>query len=96
MKIRAQIIPVLAGATGLLLALLLIGSRSLSGGTALPLLTVLFICEFGFFVTAAGGGYGISIFKKQGGIALLSSSLCCLLLAIFFIFSGLQIWQGMS
>jgi purine-cytosine permease-like protein len=76
---------------------ILLGAGAL-GQTAehkLPLLTLLLISEFGFFVCAAGLGFGISFWEKtQKKAPLLLLCVGCLLLMALFAFCGLNLWSG--
>jgi len=87
--------PYLAGSMGAFLLLVVIfGSRSTDeSSTVLPLLTLLIVNEFAFFVTAIGGFIGIrymrsSRFHLRYGIV----TALCLLLSAVFIWQGIKIW----
>ena len=63
--------------------------------TALPLLTLLFLNEFGFIVTAIGAALGIRRLRASGlRFALLAAATGCVVLAILFIWLGLSLWFG--
>lgn len=89
--------PWLALGMGLLVALGLLQSGALSadGSYALPMLTMLIINEFGFFVTAIGAGVGINKLLA-GGMqgALLLVTLGCAVLAGGFLYLGIRLWPG--
>jgi len=89
--------PWLALGLGLLIAvgLQLAGALSVRGEYALPLLTLLIVCEFGFFVTAIGAVIGIRGLLRQGvDPAGFSVALCCGLLAAGFLYLGYRLWPG--
>jgi uncharacterized membrane protein len=62
---------------------------------SLPLLTMLFISEFGFIVTAAGSFVAGRTLLRQGySWANLFLSVACGALAIAFFTLGIQLWQS--
>ena len=64
---------------------------------ALPLLTMLIVNEFGFFVTAIGAGVGINMILKDGVQApLLLVVIGDAVLAIGFLFWAIRLWPGMT
>ncbi|MGD8617569.1 MAG: hypothetical protein PVH54_00100 [Gammaproteobacteria bacterium] len=89
--------PWLALGLGLLVAfgLLLSGALPADGNYALPMLTMLLINEFGFFVTAIGAGVGINK-QLAGGVrpALLLVTLADGMLAAGFLYLGIKLWPG--
>ncbi len=89
--------PWLALGLGLLVAVGLVFSGALSpeGRYDLPLLTMLIVNEFGFFVTAIGAGVGINKLLA-GGVRppLLLATLGCAVLAAGFLYLGIQLWPG--
>ena len=90
--------PWLAMGMGLLVAVGLVAAGVLSpdGKYDLPLLTMLIVNEFGFFVTAIGAGVGINSLLKQGmQPTLLMVTLVCGLMAAGFLFLALRLWPGM-
>ena len=71
--------PWLALGLGLLVAvgLAVSGAFSPEGTYKLPLLTMLIVNEFGFFVTAIGAGLGINALLKKGANTLLAGVSHC-------------------
>lgn len=92
--------PWLAMGLGLLVAFGLIGAGALgpAEGYRLPLLTLLIVNEFGFFLTVIGAGIGIARLRAQGAQhGLLLSLIGCALLAAGFLWLGLRLWpEGVS
>jgi heme/copper-type cytochrome/quinol oxidase subunit 3 len=89
--------PFIASGLGLFLMLLVLnGSQAREdGATAIPLLTLLIVSEFAFFVTAIGGYLGIRHILANGikpayGLA----TLVCALLAILFLWMGIMLWPS--
>jgi hypothetical protein len=82
---------------GLLIALVLLKTGALAPEAArsLPLLTLLIVTEFGFFLTAIGAGLAIRSLVSQGfnvGLALALAG--CVALAGGFLWLGLQLWPA--
>lgn len=91
--------PQLALGMGLLVAIGLLKSGALGSaeGYALPMLTMLIVNEFGFFVTAIGAGVGINTMMGKGATTgMLIVSVCCALLAALFLYLGIKIWPGFT
>lgn len=91
--------PWFAAGTGLLLAMVLIQSGVLGDASerSLPLLTLLIISEFGFFVTAAGTVMAGRNLQQQGrSLSGLLLTLACGALAIAFFALGILLWQSTS
>ena len=91
--------PLIASCIGLLLALVL--ARSVGGDgdsePLLPRLTLLFISEFGFVVTAAGAWVGgRSWLSQRSQLSLLLISAGCLGLALAFLYIGIALWSGLA
>ena len=89
--------PWLALGLGLVIAMVLIsaGATGPEAGRSLPLLTLLMIAEFGFFLNAIGAGLAIRQLMQQGlnpGVIL--SAVGCAVLAAGFAWLGLQLWPG--
>lgn len=88
--------PWLALGLGLVIALVLLvgGALAAPQARALPLLTLLIVTEFGFFLSAIGAL--LSLRKHPGGrsVAVLAAGFGCLLLAGGFFWLGLQLWPG--
>ena len=91
--------PWLALGLGLLVATGLLASGALSPGDNydLPLLTMLIVNEFGFFVTAIGAGVGINSLIKDGAQpSLLMVVVACVVMAAGFLYLAIKLWPGMS
>ena len=91
--------PWLALGLGLLVAvgLLAAGALSPEADYELPLLTMLIVNEFGFFVTAIGAGIGINHMLKDGmQPPLLMITFACAVLASGFLYLAIRLWPGMS
>jgi hypothetical protein len=89
--------PWFSAGLGLLLAMLLLQSGILGEASerSLPLLTLLFISEFGFLVTAAGSVVAGKTLKSQGmSWTNLLLTLACGVLAITFFTLGIMLWQS--
>lgn len=69
--------------------------RDESGITALPLLTLLLLNEFGFILAATGAVLGVGQLRRTGlRFALLAAVAGCVLLAVLFAGLGLSLWPG--
>jgi hypothetical protein len=91
--------PWLALGLGLLVAAGLLSSGALSpdGNYSLPLLTMLIVNEFGFFVTAIGAGVGINLLLKDGlQTPLLMVVVGCAIMALGFLYMAIRLWPGMA
>jgi len=91
--------PWLALGLGLLVAVGLLSSGALSaeGSYSLPLLTMLIVNEFGFFVTAIGAGVGINMLLKDGmQTPLLMVIVGCAVMALGFLYLAIRLWPGMA
>ncbi len=91
--------PWLALGLGLLVAVGLVFSGALSpdGRYELPLLTMLIVNEFGFFVTAIGAGIGINTMTRDGiQQPLLTVVIACGILAAGFLYVAIKLWPGMA
>ncbi len=89
--------PWIASGIGLILAMALIKAGILGEAEemSLPLLTMLFISEFGFFVTAAGSFLAGKRLVRQGrSLSNLLLTLTCGALAIAFFSLGIWLWRG--
>ena len=87
--------PYIAFALGLVFTLVVMkGSETNdSGVTSLPLLTLLVISEFSFFVTAIGALIGFQHFKSASRKPIyLTAIVLCLLLAVRFMLLGIELW----
>ena len=91
--------PLLALGLGLLVAagLLMSGALSPGGNYELPLLTMLIVNEFGFFVTAIGAGVGINtLLKGDAPSSLLMVIIACAVMAAGFLYLAIKLWPGMA
>lgn len=89
-------IPWLAAGIGLALALLLLatGASGTREEYGLPLLTMLLVAELGFFVCAAGTGLGIRDYRREPAMkAPLLAAVACAALSLYFVLTGLTVWQ---
>jgi hypothetical protein len=89
--------PWLALGLGLTIAVILVASGAVDPASepALPLLTLLVMAEFAFFVTAIGAVQGIRMGLAQGfGFILYTVIAGCSLLAVGFLWLGLSLWPG--
>ena len=90
--------PWLALGMGLLVAIGLLASGVLSPEAEydLPLLTMMIVNEFGFFVTAIGAGIGINTLLKDGmQPRLLMVTVGCAVMAAGFLYLAIKLWPGM-
>ncbi len=90
--------PWLALGMGLLVAIGLLASGVLSPEAEydLPLLTMMIVNEFGFFVTAIGAGIGINTLLKNGmQPRLLMVTVGCAVMAAGFLYLAIKLWPGM-
>jgi hypothetical protein len=97
MRITKEAYPRLALTLGLVIALVLLatGGADLSSAPAIPLLTVLILCEFGFILTAIGAFTAVRRLIAGGFAArALSEALGCIVLAVAFAALGLARWPG--
>ncbi len=77
------------------MALLRIGALNPNVEPALPLLTMLFMAEFGFLVSLAGAVSGARTwFAQRDNFILLGLVLACVVLAGGLFWAGLSIWRN--
>ena len=90
--------PWLASGIGLVLVMVLIKGGALAEEErALPLLTLLFISEFGFMLTAAGGYVAAkSLLQADKNWRTFLLTLACISLAIAFFTLGILLWRGFT
>ena len=94
---KKQAFPWIALSLGLLVMVTLLGSGALRPAEeyALPMLTMLIVNEFGFFLTAIGAGIGTSVLIKEGiRASLLITTLACIVLCVGFVLLGVRLWPG--
>ena len=87
--------PYIAAALGLLLLTVVMKGSGLdaSGDTTMPLLTLLVVSEFCFFVNAIAVYIGIKQIKAVGFQAVYTiTTLLCALLAARFLYLGIALW----
>ncbi|HHL45241.1 MAG TPA: hypothetical protein ENJ24_01575 [Gammaproteobacteria bacterium] len=88
--------PILAASMGVFLHLLLFQTGALNpdDGLSLPVLTLLFVSEFGFFVTAIGAVVGGRRLLRQGlRIVPALVVLSCAGFAAGFFIIGMRLWK---
>ncbi|MCB1735269.1 MAG: hypothetical protein H6981_03395 [Gammaproteobacteria bacterium] len=91
-------LPYLATPLGLLLMLVIMvgGQHTAPDTTVLPLLTLLMICEFAFFVTGAAAFLGIRHIRSTGFKPVYAAFTgMCALLALRFLMLGLGFWPNL-
>ncbi|MEM7258122.1 MAG: hypothetical protein AAF404_12135 [Pseudomonadota bacterium] len=67
--------------------------QNAQGDTMLPLLTLLLMSEFAFFVTAIGAYLGFRKIRTDGfDLRYLITTVLCVLLSVRFIFYGFALW----
>ena len=89
--------PWVALALGIIIAIILrqAGVLDTGGEYALPLLTLLFAAEFGFFVTAIGTVLGVRTLVSQGfNPYMFAVTLGCGMLSLGFLYLGFTLWPG--
>jgi hypothetical protein len=89
--------PWLAMGIGLVVALVLniVGATKPAEEHLLPLLTMLLMSEFGFFVSVAGAISGMRAWLKQrNNYTLLFVAISCAVLAIGLLLIGIVLWKG--
>jgi len=87
--------PYIALGLGLFLMLLLVkgGEASPDGGTLLPLLTLMIISEFAFFMTAFAVYIGVKHIRVTGMTLIYTlTTLLCFLLSLRFAILGIELW----
>jgi len=92
---KIETFPYIAAGVGILLMVLVIkGSETnVDGVTQIPLLTLLIVSEFAFFVTAFGAFIGFKQIRLKGmKLWYLAVSLFCVLMAIRFMWLGIELW----
>ena len=97
MKMKTEAFTWIALGLGLAIAMVALPAsvQDAGGGTALPLLTLLFLNEFGFILTAIGTALGIRRLRASGlRFALLAAVTGCVVLAILFAWLGLSLWSS--
>lgn len=87
--------PWIATGLGLVIAIVMLrgGATRPPGETGLPPLTLLFMSEFGFIVTAAGAFVGVRGGLQQRSRNQLVLGLACSVLALGFIAIGIALWR---
>lgn len=81
---------------GMVLMLFVIGGSQLGvdGHTKVPLLALLAICEFAFFLSLAGAYIGFGQLKQQSDPQRIGITATCIILALLFALRGLALWPG--
>lgn len=87
--------PWIAAGIGIILAIGMLrgGATEPAGATGLPPLTLLFMSEFGFLVTAAGAFVGIRAWRRGSSRRELLLGLACSVLALGFAAIGIAMWR---
>ena len=91
--------PFFALGIGLLILLLVMKGSEIGddGTTTIPLLTLLIVSEFAFFVTAVGAYLGIRQVQADGMKPLnVVITLFCMLLSVGFLWLGVILWPFSS
>jgi len=87
--------PYVALGLGVFLMLIVVFGSMTQGetGTVLPLLSLLVVSEFAFFLTAIAGYIGVSHLISTGIKPFYAiTTLLCLLLSLRFMVLGIQLW----
>jgi hypothetical protein len=87
--------PFVALGLGLLLLLIVMkgGETQVDGTTTIPLLTLLVVSEFAFFVTAIGAYLGIKHILAVGLKPFYTViTILCMLLSVTFLWRGITLW----
>lgn len=87
--------PYLALGMGFMFFLTLLGGSVIgpAGRTLLPLLTLLVVSEFAFFLTAIGAYIGATHYQGINNQKIyLAVIIACVLLSIRFVFYGIALW----
>lgn len=82
---------------GLLLMLVIVAGSTAGddGSTIMPLLTLLFISEFSFVVTAIGSFTGFKNIQSNGFKPVTTTiTILCILLSGLFITAGISLWPA--
>ena len=88
-------LPFFASGFGLFLLIVVVEGSKISddGYTVLPLLTLLIISEFAFFLTAIGAIVGIKHARATGLKPFyLSITVLCIVLSVSFMVLGIKLW----
>lgn len=94
---KKEIFPFIASGLGLFLLLLVMkGSQTNDdGSTLIPLLTLLIVSEFAFFVNAIGAYIGVKHSIATGIKPLYGAvTVVCVGLAILFAWMGISLWPN--
>jgi hypothetical protein len=74
---------------------LVTGALGPEEGRRLPLLTLLIVSEFGFFVTAIGAFMAVrSLVRQAFALSLVAVAVGCTSLAGAFMWLGMTLWPG--
>lgn len=87
--------PWIAMGIGIVVAIVMVraGATEPAGQSHLPPLTLLFMSEFGFIVTAAGSFVGIRAWLSQRNKNQLVLGAACGILAFGFVAIGIALWR---
>lgn len=87
--------PWIAAGIGIILAIVMLrgGATEPAGATHLPPLTLLFISEFGFLITATGAFVAVRAWRRAHNRRELLLGLACSVLALGFVAIGIAMWR---
>jgi len=89
--------PIIASGLGLVLVMILIqsGAAGAELKAEVPVLTMLFICEFGFIISAAGTAVSANIcYRQRSAYAMYFAFFACFILLVFFLMTGINLWNN--
>lgn len=92
---KVVVFPYLAVVLGAILMLIVVSGSNTGaeGNTAIPLLTLLVISEFAFFVTAIGAFLGFKHYQSASQKPVyMTAIIICVALAIRFMWLGIELW----
>jgi hypothetical protein len=92
-----QVFPFIALGLGLMIVVVLFLGGVLGGERLMPLLAALLMTEFGFILSLVGVYLGIQAVKDgKQSLPVIAATLGCVLLAVFFGWTGLALWPAAS
>lgn len=90
---KMSVFPLVAMLIGGFIQLVLLMTVSGGGETAVPMLTLLLMTEFGFIVSAIGAFLGIKrIIAKEHDLKLALPTLACIVISILLAIEGADLW----
>lgn len=85
--------PLVAMLIGGFIQLVLMMTASESGETAVPILTLLLMTEFGFIVSVIGAFLGVKrIVAREHDLKLVLPTLACIVIAVMLALEGYEMW----